>query len=240
VLVRDLVSNRVEPLDYGYLVIADGKNALQQDRPAPTGDLGVQAHFVDVRDDSQAISLFSLPRHYCGLAPVEGGMWNVAYSVPADRIRAVRDFDELWAEMLAQNHGLRQRMHAATRIDDWIAAPLPRFGVRREWPNRVIPIGNAAAALEPIGGEGMGLAMHSAELALEAIEIAAQQGQPVNVAELMRKYRHLWLRRSITCRLGAMLASSPSVSRGVVALMGADSRLSDALLTLTGKRLSCR
>ena len=55
------------------------------------------------------------------------------------------------------------------RVGPWLVSPLPRFSVARRWPERVIPVGNAAAALEPIGGEGMGLALRSAELAAAAL-----------------------------------------------------------------------
>jgi 2-polyprenyl-6-methoxyphenol hydroxylase-like FAD-dependent oxidoreductase len=125
-------------------------------------------------------------------------------------------------------------------VDEWLAAPLPRCSVRNNWPERVVPVGNAAAALEPIGGEGMGLALRSAELAVEAIERATRTNTPLDIAALLRNYRRLWRWRSITCRLGAVLASRPTLSRAVVALLSADSRLSDGLLALTGKRASCR
>src|SRR5206468_1372117 len=73
--------------------------------------------------------------------------------------------EALFEEIASENVAMRQQLQRASRVSDWLVSPLPRFAVMRDWPDNVIPIGNAAAAIEPVGGEGMGLAMRSAELA---------------------------------------------------------------------------
>jgi 2-polyprenyl-6-methoxyphenol hydroxylase-like FAD-dependent oxidoreductase len=104
-------------------------------------------------------------------------------------------------------------LRGATRIGDWLASPLPRFGVRRQWPKNVIPIGNAAAAIEPIGGEGMGLAMRSAELVAEELIDAARCKRPYASKALRRRMQGLWRTRRFGCRAGAVLVSSPLTAR---------------------------
>ena len=107
---------------------------------------------------------------YGGLAAIEGDRWNAAFSVPAARLKQHRgDVDALFAEIARENPMLAARLAPRERVGEWLASPLPRFSVRRTWPPAVIPVGNAAAALEPIGGEGMGLAMRSAELAAQML-----------------------------------------------------------------------
>jgi 2-polyprenyl-6-methoxyphenol hydroxylase-like FAD-dependent oxidoreductase len=109
------------------------------------------------------LKLFGVTGHYVGVAPIEDGRSNVAFSVPAKRLEAFRgDLDALWRQLLTENPTLAERFGGAERVSDWLASPLPRFAIQRRWPEGVIPLGNAAAALEPIGGEGMGLAMRSA------------------------------------------------------------------------------
>src|SRR5204863_4873107 len=78
------------------------------------------------------------------------------------------------------------------------------------WPEGVIPIGNAAAALEPIGGEGMGLAMRSAEIVAE--ELLNTAGD-YDAARLRRRMKALWEVRRFTCRAGGMMLSSPRVAK---------------------------
>ena len=88
-------------------------------------------------------------------------------SVPAARVADCRgDFDAFF-ELIARENAGSDRRFARQRAS---ATGSPRrcrgFGVAKRLARRAsIPIGNAAAALEPIGGEGMGLAMRSAELA---------------------------------------------------------------------------
>src|SRR5439155_5431984 len=144
VAVRDLVTNRLSTIASSVLLVADGKGAFS--RPPPTGDLGVKAHFSGVDDVVDAISLFALDGHYVGLAPIEGGRWNLAMSAPAAKVRRFGgDLQGLFEQILKENVGLRRRLRGAARYGNWLASPLPRFAVRRIWPPNVIPIGNAAA-----------------------------------------------------------------------------------------------
>jgi flavin-dependent dehydrogenase len=106
--------------------------------------------------------------------------------------------------MCEQNKMLSKRLKSARRTGDWLAAPLPRFPVRNHSLMGIIPIGNAAAALEPIGGEGMGLALRSAELAAESL--LASRTDSLGVL-----YRQLWRRRRTGCRLTAQIVSRPGL-----------------------------
>jgi flavin-dependent dehydrogenase len=106
--------------------------------------------------------------------------------------------------------------------------------VRDDWPAGVIPIGNAAAALEPVGGEGMGLAMRSAELAATAIADAIRRGAPLDVSRLRESFRALWTTRRLACRAAAVALSDarlgpiavdaarcvPALARGGLRLVG--------------------
>jgi 2-polyprenyl-6-methoxyphenol hydroxylase-like FAD-dependent oxidoreductase len=234
--LRDLVDNSVSQLSYRYLIVSAGNRVVGMDGPGVTGDLGTAAHFEGVRDEGDAITLFALRGHYCGLAPIEGGGWNVAMSVPAARVRDVDgDLGAVWKGALAENEGLARRMRNARQRSEWLAAPLPRFGVRAHWPEGVIPVGNAAAALEPIGGEGMGLAMRSAELAAEAMDACERAGRALDVRALHRAYRELWRWRRVVCRAGAMVAVRPGVAKMVVSLLSREPRVGAAMLALAGK-----
>jgi flavin-dependent dehydrogenase len=225
--VRDLTSNVVEHLNPDWTLLADGKGALLPTRSAPTGDLGVKGHVKDVAAPRDAIQLLGVRGHYVGVAPIENDMWNVAFSVPASRVAAFRgDLDALWSAMLIENVALRDQFCRAVRVGQWLTSPLPRFRVTRAWPERVIPLGNAAAALEPIGGEGMGLALRSAHLAAVALTSAAPD-RSAALAHLRRRYRDLWQSRSVASRAMAKLLASPllacagvRVARGSRALAG--------------------
>lgn len=225
--VRDLRSNAVHTFEADLVIVADGRGALLPEHPAASGDLGIKAHFEDVDADDRAITLFSMRGCYGGVAPIEDHRWNVALSVPAAQVKAHRgDVASLFEDLLSSNPAMARAFAHAKRGSDWLASPLPRHTPQDGWPARIIPVGNAAGAIEPIGGEGMGLALRSAELAASAIVAGSLEALP-------KQYQRLWRRRSAFCRIGGLMMSSRVTADAGVEL----SRIvpSRALLALVGK-----
>jgi 2-polyprenyl-6-methoxyphenol hydroxylase-like FAD-dependent oxidoreductase len=120
-------------------------------------------------------------------------------------------------------------------MGDWLASPLPRFPVARRWPDRLIPLGNSAAGLEPIGGEGMGLAMRSAELAAAALAEAERTGSPLPVTRLRGAFDRLWRTRRLACRTLARLLSTPAIAGDVVDWARGSESLARAAMGWLGK-----
>lgn len=229
VVLRDLASNRVETMRTGCVVVAEGKSGLLRPRVGATEDLGIKAHFEGLEALRDAVELFGVRGHYGGVAPVERGGWNVAFSVPRGRVAVasrqssvvsrqltVSSLDGVFARIVEENVGLRRCFARGRRVGAWLTCALARCGVRRDWPAGVIPVGNAAAALEPIGGEGMGLAMRSAEL---AAGVVMEGGGLARVNMLQREYARLWRVRRVVWRTLARCVSRPGVCRGMVELL---------------------
>ena len=230
---RDLQTNRRHESAADVVLVADGKGALLPHRPARgTVDFGIKAHFTGVTGPRNAIELFGVRGHYGGVAPIEGDRWNAAFSVPEAELRgAGGDLDRLVSRIVSQNATLQSRFAAAQRAGTWCASPLPRFAVSDAWPAGVIPIGNAAAALEPIGGEGMGLALRSAEMAAEML-----LANGVHATSVLRiSFRRLWRVRSAACRVAARVLSSPSMAGSVVELLDGNPGLARMAMALMGK-----
>jgi len=230
VVVRNLQTNQRRVLPGDFVILADGKAAIIAARPVPSGDFGIRAHFTNLAAPRDAIQLFGVHEHYGGVAPIENQQFNVAFSVPARRMRP--DLNGLFSEILDENPSLKSRFRRADRVSDWLASPLPRFAVANDWPDRVIPIGNAAAAIEPIGGEGMGLALRSAELAVDAL---TDPSSPYDPSALRRQFRSLWSTRGIFCRLAARLVASPALSSATFDLARANESLTQQIVQLIGK-----
>ena len=234
--------------------LADGKGTLPgaatTPTPRPTGDLGVKAHFRGVELPADQIALFGVRGHYGGIAPVSDignppaptatrrvaagdVLWNLAFAVPADRVaRHAGSFDSLLDVMKGENARLAHALRDATVAGGWLASPLPRFAPRpaEGWPPGVIPIGNAAAALEPVGGEGMGLAIASAAMAVEHVLAGG------STDALQAKYVRLWRRRRLACRAIAQLVSRPAVAVPAIALARCLPAVGAAGAWLAGKR----
>jgi flavin-dependent dehydrogenase len=229
--IRDLRDNSTTPLAISRILLCDGKGTSQ-----PTSDLGIKAHFVDVDAPRDAISLFGLSGHYVGVAPIESDRWNVAMSIPSSRVAECRgDLDALFTQLLGENVALKRRFTRVRRIGRWLASPLPRFAVQSEWPAGIIPLGNAAAALEPIGGEGIGLAMRSAELASMELIDAHVENRPLDVSRLRLKFKNLWRLRRAGCRAAALAVSHPALARFAAPIVDQTPALHRVALQLTGK-----
>lgn len=234
--LRNLLTNEITSVSTDWTLLADGRGSLLPVRPPATGDLGIKAHFTDVDSPRDAIELFALPGHYLGLAPIEDSLSNVAYAVPARRLRQHRgDLDSLFQQLQVENPTLRKKFHHAHRTSEWLASPLPRFGISSDWPPGVIPLGNAAAAIEPIGGEGMGLALRSAELAVSALIAAGPDRSHAAVRSLPAALRRLWRTRRPTCRAGGLVMSRPRLSSTAVNLLQTLPALANPSLHLIGK-----
>jgi menaquinone-9 beta-reductase len=202
---RYLENNSVETVESEVVILADGKRAVGGSRPELTNDFGIKAHYEMRNAARDAVQLFGVRGCYAGVAPIEDGLFNIACSVPRERIQRHRDVEAVFEEMIGENRGLREVMRGGERVSQWLAAPLPRFSVKRDWPAGVIPIGNAAAALEPIGGEGIGLALRSAEMAAEAL--SSNSDLLLVQKKLQRQFTQLWRWRSLIWRGVAMMVS---------------------------------
>jgi len=218
--IHDLHTNQIETIQADCIILADGKCALSSHRPPATTDLGIKVHWSNVNGPRDAIELFTLNRHYGGLAPINEGLWNSAFSVPSESVRThAGNLDQLLDELIAENRSLAARLQNAHKIGPILASPLPRFAIANRFPPGIIPIGNAAAAIEPIGGEGMGLALRSAELAAEWIHERQSAGLPLDSADLAPHYRKLWKTRSIAYRAAAIAISRNSIAAVCVPLL---------------------
>ena len=176
-----------------------------------TGEFGVKCHLSRARLPDSEIALFGCRGFYGGIAPIAGGLWNLAFAVPGAVLKACGGPAGAVRRAMDDNRHLREAIDLGDVAGGWHACPLPRFAPRRGWPAGLVPAGNAAAALEPIGGEGMGLAIKSATLAAEAV----LEDRPAEW--LHRAHVRLWRWRRAGCRALALLASRPGLAVPLVA-----------------------
>lgn len=204
------------------VVVADGSGALSGRKPTPTGDIGLKAHFTNVQADTDTIALYSLSGHYVGLAPVEDGLWNLAMSIPAKKLKQLgklvssgpvsEEKDAVTHMMMQENPHLRCALAGAKQVIPWLSCGLPREKLPVKLPEGLIPVGNAASSIEPVGGEGMGMALASGEAAAHTILKAFGTGQLIKSDDLAGVYQSLWKRRGQACRLAAMSLSSNGIA----------------------------
>jgi len=102
---------------------------------------------------------------YCGVAHLPGGLANVTLAVPREVVRAWRGNLEggYWA-WLRGCPALRDRLARAERVGPLTAVGPLGYLRRRAGRGRVLLVGDAAAHLDPMTGQGVYLALRGAEL----------------------------------------------------------------------------
>jgi flavin-dependent dehydrogenase len=205
--------------------------------PAREGVLGRKCH-VRLPGDRQVCGLRmrSAAGAYVGMVGVEDGMSTVALVA---RRELIARFDGDADAMLAH---LWPGYEARWRCSPWLACGVAGSGYIAGSHARSFRAGNAAAAVEPVGGEGIGLALWSGAVLGRLLPAA---GEPLDASSLAmaqggmaRAYRARVRARRPACRLAAELLMRPWLLRGLwpmLAIPGLRSALIGPWYAATGK-----
>ena len=112
------------------------------------------------------IELHSAPGGYCGLSPVEGERINICWIGQTDALKAAGGTpSDMLTQTLRENPVLDDRLQGLTRVSDRFEAvsqvplmPKSRFA------NDVCMIGDAAGMIAPLCGDGMAMALRTADI----------------------------------------------------------------------------
>ena len=145
---------------------------------------------------------------YAWSFPLPGNRANIGFGVLRDGDRKTRDMAELWRDLLRRPHVVEALGPDARLEGRHTAWPIPaRVDEIALSSDRVLFVGDAAAATDVMTGEGIGQALLTGRLAAEAILLGGAL-QPRFVAEeyesLVR--RELFADHRMAKRLGAVLA----------------------------------
>lgn len=173
---------------------------------------------------------------YVGTVQVEHGLSTCALVARKDLVAAHRSDEDA---MLAS---LWPGYDPSWRVGEWLACGVPASGYIRPGHLRSLRVGNAAAAVEPVGGEGIGLALWAgatladllAEVPRDSTVAALQSVQ----ASLGRLYRARLRVRLPACRLAGAALMRPSIVRMAWPTLGAPNLTIRPWYALTGKPLA--
>lgn len=180
---------------------------------------------------------------FVGISDVGSGVTTVAAVFPSSCGRGMsRDraaFLEAW---LASKPHLRDRFARAERVGPVAAVgPFASRARRATYPGALL-VGDAADFYDPFTGEGIHAALRGGELAAQAAADAL--GSRARAAEVFREYddarqrefRHKWwVERCIACGVAI-----PAVANRATRALGADKRLADLLVGVTGDFIPAR
>jgi hypothetical protein len=169
---------------------------------------------------------------------VERGLATCAMTV---RERTVSDFvrSDRYASkdeaLDAMTRGMWPRFESCRRATPWLVCGVAGSAYLTPGHRRSFRVGNAAAAVEPVGGEGIGLALWAGATLGTTLELGDLAGAQRGFARLYRA--RLRVRRP-ACRIAAEAMMRPALMRAVWPLLetqvGADA-IVRAFWTLSGK-----
>ena len=227
VMVRSAESDHVRLADSGEigfdaLFLATGKSDLRGlARPSHAdGYMGLRYRFEAAaplrRAITGAIELHLFRGGYAGLLLQEDGTANLCMAIRRGRLaEAGRDPDALLDRLAADNSWLGERIGAAGACLARDAVGLVPYGWRAgQGVDRLFRLGDQAAVIPSLAGEGMGIALASGTLAADAIiDGGPEAGQAFQRAFSHRAARPLRI-AGVIARAGANPAAAPLLLAG--------------------------
>ncbi|WP_372633171.1 NAD(P)/FAD-dependent oxidoreductase [Cohnella sp.] len=218
------------------VIAAWGRHPLRSYKPAnreaPAGAtyMGIKSHYA-AADSDEAVDLYFFQDGYVGIAPIEGGQLNVAAIVAPSAFRrlgaggALTGILERASERIPV---LRRRLQGASPMPGTqaAAAPVRTRAKPRGW-NGIPCVGDAVAAIPPFCGDGMAMALRSAELCAPLAdaylhgEIAYERWEETYTSQIRKQFAAPlrwggWMERVLTrpalagwlLRAGAMMPAA--------------------------------
>jgi flavin-dependent dehydrogenase len=124
-----------------------------------------KAHFRGNRV-MDAIEMYGFPGGYCGISPIENELVNVCWIAHE---RALQDgggrVEEMVERVLKKNPALQDRLSGMALEGKFKGISNIRLGAKGTFQGDVCLIGDAAGMIAPLCGDGMAMALRSAEIA---------------------------------------------------------------------------
>jgi menaquinone-9 beta-reductase len=125
--------------------------------------VGVKYH-VEANLPSDQIELHIFKGGYCGISKVEDGNYCLCYLMDARYLKEYKDIETAEHKVLATNPFLKDYFSRFPRIEDAVTISQLSFGVKSTDESEILFLGDAAGFIAPLTGNGMSMAMRSANV----------------------------------------------------------------------------
>ena len=175
---------------YGKRAALDGKlsrNFINEKSPW----LAVKAHYHgDFPADT--VGLHNFDGGYCGVSKVENDILNICYLVSYESFRNYKHIDAHREQVICRNQHLKEIFENSTPLfDKPLTISQVCFSEKEKVSNHILMTGDTAGLIHPLCGNGMAMAIQSAQLAAEKVlEYFASAGK--NRMALEQDYTKAW------------------------------------------------
>ena len=177
--------------------------------------LAVKAHYTgDFPNDY--VGLYNFNGGYCGVSKIENNKINICYLADYKTFKKYKNIEEYQKAVLYQNPNLKRILQNVKLIyDKPLTISQISFEEKKVVENHILMIGDTAGLINPLCGNGMAMAIHSAKIVSELIE-KFYSNEILSREELENKFIKEWnfnfKDRLKTGRLLAKLLQKPKLS----------------------------
>lgn len=147
------------------------KNAPEPARGARL--IAFKNHLYGALSDAETCEIYFFDGGYGGLSPIQDDLYNYCCIVTIDKAKNFIGKTNNCLDMATVgNRRAKQTLSAVVPAGEWLAVPVTGFGRRKPavTPN-LFSVGDAAAFIDPFTGSGMLMALESAKLLAETIDV---------------------------------------------------------------------
>lgn len=156
------------------------------------GWLAVKAHYKLESYPEEIVSLHNFRGGYCGLSKTETGAVNVCYLATYKSFKKYKNPQVYQEEVLCRNRHLDKFFREAKPLfEKDLSIAQISFDDKSRVKDHILMLGDAAALIHPLCGNGMAMAIHSGKLAAELIVDHLEHGQ-FNRSKLESLYSQKW------------------------------------------------
>ncbi len=162
------------------------------------------------------VALHNFEGGYCGVSKVENNHINLCYITNFKMFKQYKDIDEFQEKVVFKNNYLKTIFSQTTPVfEEPLTISQISFETKKPIENHIIMCGDTSALIHPLCGNGMGMAIRSAQIASTLI-IKYFNGEITNREALEKQYLREWNKafksRLKTGQVIASLFNKPTLS----------------------------
>lgn len=153
--------------------------------------LAVKAHYSGNFPDD-LVGLHNFKGGYCGVSKVENDKINICYLADYETFKRYKNIEEYQKAVVFKNPNLKLLFENCTMLfDKPLTISQICFEKKKAIENHILMIGDTAGLIHPLCGNGMAMAIHSAKIVSELVELFFNK-EIKSRAGLEKKYKQEW------------------------------------------------
>ena len=179
-----------------------GRNFIQKKSPY----LGVKIH-VKGKFKEDLVALHNFKGGYCGVSKVENNAINLCYITNYATFKQYKNIEDFQEQVVFKNNYLKEIFHNSEALfEKPLSISQISFETKKPVENHILMCGDSAGMIHPLCGNGMSMAIQSAQLASKLI-LNYFNGEIETRKELEKQYIRQWNRKfSLRLKAGHFIA----------------------------------